>query len=91
MRKLLLDKVEPSAAERSALRMDLVSAWTACRRALEDLLDLPSSGGFSPNEPLERFWRDVAVGNRYAGLNPYITVEDHARVPLEACTPASLV
>lgn len=86
-----LDEGEPSDGERSGLRMDLVGAGAACRRAMEDLLDLRGSGGFSPGEPLQRFWRDVAVGTRYAGLNPYITVEDHARVLLEAGAPVSML
>ncbi|GAA3604491.1 acyl-CoA dehydrogenase [Kineosporia mesophila] len=75
---------EPSAELRSTWRMDLVSAAGSCRSAMEYLLDLHGAAGFDPQEPLQRVWRDVAVGTRYVGLNPYIAAEDHARVLLNA-------
>jgi alkylation response protein AidB-like acyl-CoA dehydrogenase len=80
---------EPAPQVRSGWRMDLAAAGTACRRALDDLLDLQGAGGFSPDEALQRTWRDVAVGTRYAGLNPYIADEDHARALLDAGSPVS--
>lgn len=82
---------EPSAELRSTWRMDLVSAAASCRTALEYLLDLSGAAGFDPQEPLQRVWRDVAVGTRYVGLNSYIAAEDHARVLLNAGPVVSML
>lgn len=80
---------EPPPEVRAGWRMDLVAAAQAGRSALEDLLDLRGAGGFAPSEPLQRTWRDVAVGTRYTGLNPYIADEDHGRALLQAGPPVS--
>lgn len=39
------------------------------------MLDLHGSSGFHMSNPLQRFWRDVAVGSRHPHLNPYLAVE----------------
>ncbi|MFJ8934310.1 acyl-CoA dehydrogenase family protein [Streptomyces sp. NPDC102365] len=81
-----LDATDPAhpvpSLERAQLRMRLVSAATECRQAVEWLLDLHGAGGFDPDNPLQRFWRDVSVETRYGGLNPYVTEEDHDRLLL---------
>ncbi|WP_369227549.1 acyl-CoA dehydrogenase family protein [Streptomyces sp. R39] len=89
-----LDATDPAhpvpSLERTQLRMRLVSAAAECRQAVEWLLDLHGAGGFDPGNPLQRFWRDVSVGTRYAGLNPYVTEEDHDRLLLGIEPPVSL-
>ncbi|MGW2641603.1 acyl-CoA dehydrogenase family protein [Streptomyces sp. NPDC001348] len=89
-----LDATDPAhpvpSLERAQLRMRLVSAATECRQAVEWLLDLHGASGFDPGNPLQRFWRDVSVGTRCAGLNPYVTEEDHARLLLGIEPPVSL-
>jgi alkylation response protein AidB-like acyl-CoA dehydrogenase len=75
--------------ERSRLRMELVTAATECRQAVEMLLDLHGMSGFVEDNRLQRFWRDIAVGTRHPQLNRYITVEDYGRVLLDAEPPVA--
>jgi alkylation response protein AidB-like acyl-CoA dehydrogenase len=55
--------------------MELADAARDCRAALELMLDLYGASGFKASNPLQRFWRDVAVGSRHPHLNPYLAVE----------------
>jgi alkylation response protein AidB-like acyl-CoA dehydrogenase len=66
--------------ERSRLRMELVTAAQECRQGMEKLLDLHGASGFARSNPLQRLWRDVAVGTRHPQFNPWITAEDYGRV-----------
>jgi alkylation response protein AidB-like acyl-CoA dehydrogenase len=50
--------------ERARLRLELATAAQECRQAVEKLLDLHGASGFTQDNPLQRFWRDVAVGTR---------------------------
>ncbi|TVT51977.1 acyl-CoA dehydrogenase [Amycolatopsis rhizosphaerae] len=89
-----LDAMDPTDSvpvrERSRLRMHLVSAARECRQASEYLLDAHGASGFAADNPLQRFWRDLAVGTRYHGLNSYVTEEDYDRVLLGLEPPVSL-
>jgi alkylation response protein AidB-like acyl-CoA dehydrogenase len=76
--------------ERSTLRMEMVTAAQECRTAMSRLLGLHGASGFHDANPLQRFWRDVEVGTRYAGLNPYIAAEDHGRLLLDVEQPVSV-
>ncbi|WP_051800089.1 acyl-CoA dehydrogenase family protein [Catenuloplanes japonicus] len=78
-------------ADRSRMRMDLVQAAQDSRAALARLLDLHGASGFTDDNPLQRFWRDAEVGSRYAGLNPFITAEDHGRLLLDEGAPVSMM
>ncbi|MBI0374909.1 hypothetical protein JBE27_01080 [Streptomyces albiflaviniger] len=79
-----------SVEERSRLRMELTTAARECREAMELLLDLHGSSGFAEDNPLQRFWRDVAVGTRYPYFTPYIVAEDHGRVAFDVMPTVSL-
>ena len=57
------------------LHVDLADAARDCRAAVDLMLDLHGSSGFHTSNPLQRFWRDVAVGSRHPHLNPYLAVE----------------
>jgi alkylation response protein AidB-like acyl-CoA dehydrogenase len=67
---------ELTDADRARLPMDLADAGRDCRAALERMLDLNGSSGFKATNPLQRYWRDVAVGTRHPQLNPYLAVEN---------------
>jgi alkylation response protein AidB-like acyl-CoA dehydrogenase len=72
---------EASSAELSPvdgprLRMALADAGQDCRTAVERMLDLHGASGFATSNPLQRFWRDTAVGSRHPHLNPYLAVEN---------------
>lgn len=88
-----LDALDGVAAfpitERARLRMELVTGAAECRAAVEKLLDLHGLSGFAPDNPLQRFWRDIAVGTRHPQLNRYITAEDYGRVLLDAEPPVT--
>jgi alkylation response protein AidB-like acyl-CoA dehydrogenase len=66
--------------ERAKLRLELATAAQECRQAVEKLLDLHGASGFTQDNPLQRFWRDVAVGTRHPFYSPYILAEDYGRL-----------
>jgi alkylation response protein AidB-like acyl-CoA dehydrogenase len=68
-----------TAADGARLQMDLADAGRDCRAALDRMLDLHGSAGFAATNPLQRYWRDVAVGSRHPHLNPYLAVENYGR------------
>jgi alkylation response protein AidB-like acyl-CoA dehydrogenase len=65
------------AGERARLRMDLITAVRECRSALEDLLDLHGSSGLHSSNPLQRYWRDFAVGSRHVQFTSHVVEEDY--------------
>ncbi|GAA1643695.1 acyl-CoA dehydrogenase family protein [Actinoplanes couchii] len=56
------------------------SAARDCRTAVDMLLDLHGGGGFSIDNPIQRFWRDVAADSRHPHLNPYLATENLGKV-----------
>jgi alkylation response protein AidB-like acyl-CoA dehydrogenase len=66
-----------AAGERARLRMDLITAVRECRSALEDLLDLHGSSGLHSSNPLQRHWRDFAVGSRHVQFTSHVVEEDY--------------
>jgi alkylation response protein AidB-like acyl-CoA dehydrogenase len=71
-------RVGLSAVEQARLRVEAVSAVRKCRQAVDLLLDLHGSSGFALSNPLQRMWRDLAVGSRHGALAPYVAAEDYA-------------
>lgn len=71
------DEVPPSDLAR--WHMEEASAARDCRAAVDMLLDLHGAGGFGVGNPVQRFWRDVAVGSRHPHLNPYLAVENYGK------------
>ncbi len=65
----------PADSDHPRLQMELAGAGADCRAAVERMLDLHGSSGFATTNPLQRFWRDVAVGSRHPHLNPYLAFE----------------
>ncbi|MEV6621756.1 acyl-CoA dehydrogenase family protein [Amycolatopsis sp. NPDC051106] len=66
-----------AADERARLRMDLITAVRECRSALDDLLDLHGSSGLFSSNPLQRYWRDFAVGSRHVQFTSHVVEEDY--------------
>jgi alkylation response protein AidB-like acyl-CoA dehydrogenase len=64
----------------SRLHLELCEAARDCREALERMLDLHGASGFQTSNPLQRLWRDVAVGSRHPHLTGYLAVEGYGRV-----------
>jgi alkylation response protein AidB-like acyl-CoA dehydrogenase len=64
---------------RLTLREDLVLAAREARQAVDLLIDLHGSSAFARTNPLQRFWRDLSVGSRHAGLRRFTVEEDLAR------------
>jgi alkylation response protein AidB-like acyl-CoA dehydrogenase len=58
------------------LRLGLAEVGADCRAAVDRMLDLHGASGFSTANPLQRYWRDVAVGSRHPHLNPYLSYEN---------------
>lgn len=75
-----------AASRHARLSMDLAGAARDCRLAADRLLDLHGASGFNTANPLQRYWRDIAVGSRHPHLNPYLALErlGQAMVPATA-------
>jgi alkylation response protein AidB-like acyl-CoA dehydrogenase len=63
----------------SRLHLELCEAARDCRLALDRMLDLHGASGFRMSNPLQRLWRDVAVGSRHPHLGGYLAVEDYGQ------------
>ncbi|WP_033339957.1 acyl-CoA dehydrogenase family protein [Catenuloplanes japonicus] len=73
------DGPEVSRGEMPRWHIEEATAARDCRTAVDMLLDLHGSSGFGTSNPLQRFWRDVAVGSRHPHLNPYLAVENFGK------------
>jgi alkylation response protein AidB-like acyl-CoA dehydrogenase len=71
---------ELTAADHGRLHLNLAEAARDCRAAVDRMLDLHGASGFLTANPLQRFWRDVAVGSRHAHLNGYLAMEGYGRI-----------
>ena len=63
------------APRTAQLHMDLADSARDCRSAVDMLLDLHGASGFNTANPVQRYWRDIAVGSRHPHLNPYLALE----------------
>jgi alkylation response protein AidB-like acyl-CoA dehydrogenase len=70
---------ELTAVGEAELRVEVISAARDCREAVERLLDLHGSSSFAASNPLQRMWRDLAVGTRHGALTSYLATETYAR------------
>lgn len=70
---------ELTAVDGSRLHLNLTESARDCRAALERMLDLHGASGFQTSHPLQRFWRDVAVGSRHPHLNRYLAMEGYGK------------
>ncbi|MET0456975.1 MAG: acyl-CoA dehydrogenase family protein [Mycobacterium sp.] len=68
-----------TAVEGAKLRVEVIAAARQCRHAVELLLDLHGSSSFAASNPLQRMWRDLAVGTRHGALTSYVATEAYAR------------
>lgn len=68
--------------ERARIRMHLTSAHERAREGVERLLDIAGGRGFALANPLQRYWRDIAVAGRHNSLNAPMVVEDYGRALL---------
>ncbi|WP_326835098.1 acyl-CoA dehydrogenase family protein [Amycolatopsis rhabdoformis] len=75
------------AAQRSAFRMEIVSVLRQFLRAVDLLMDLHGSSGFSVDNPLQRYWRDLNVGARHLQFTSYLTIENHGLLVTGAGEP----
>ncbi len=70
-----VDSGDPSDVEITGLHMDMAGAGGDCRAAVELMLDLYGASGFDAANPLQRYWRDIAVGSRHPHLRNHLAVE----------------
>lgn len=71
---------ELSERDAGRLHLNLAEAARDCRAAMELMLDLNGASAFKTSNPLQRLWRDVAVGSRHPHLNPYLAMEGYGEV-----------
>lgn len=58
------------------LHLALAEAGRDCRAAVDRMLDLHGAGGFATSNPLQRYWRDVAVASRHPHFTAYLAYEN---------------
>lgn len=69
--------------ERARIRRHQVSAHEKARAGVEKLLDVVGGSSFALSNPLQRIWRDMAVGSRHNAMNAPIIAEDYGRALLD--------
>jgi 3-hydroxy-9,10-secoandrosta-1,3,5(10)-triene-9,17-dione monooxygenase len=67
---------------RARIRMDNGVVMLRCREAMERLLDIGGTSGFHRSSPLQRYWRDLAVLSRTAGVSTPLNREVYGRALL---------
>jgi alkylation response protein AidB-like acyl-CoA dehydrogenase len=65
------DQVRLQAAEGFAMKM--------IRQAAERLMDIGGASAFAMSNPLQRAWRDIALGSRHAFVNTSQSLELYGR------------
>ena len=68
-----------SVAEQVRLQADCGYAMSLIRRASERLMDIGGASAFAQSNPLQRAWRDIALGSRHAFLNSSQSLEMYGR------------
>jgi len=68
-----------SAAEQVRMQADCGYAMSLVRRAAERLMDVGGASAFAESNPLQRAWRDIALGSRHAFLNSAQSLEMYGR------------
>jgi alkylation response protein AidB-like acyl-CoA dehydrogenase len=68
-----------TAAEQVRLQADCGYAMSLVRRASERLMDIGGASAFAQSNPLQRAWRDIALGSRHAFLNSSQSLEMYGR------------
>lgn len=61
------------------LQADCGYAMQLLRRAAERLMDIGGASAFTTRSPLQRAWRDIAIGSRHAALNSMMSLEMYGR------------
>lgn len=61
------------------LQADCGYAMQLLRRAAERLMDIGGASAFATANPLQRAWRDIAIGSRHAALNSLQSLELYGR------------
>ncbi len=68
-----------SAAEQIRLQAAQGFAMRMIRRAGERLMDIGGASAFATSSPLQRAWRDIAMGSRHAFVNSSQSLELYGR------------
>ncbi|GAA2597939.1 acyl-CoA dehydrogenase [Winogradskya consettensis] len=75
------DDVPPADLPR--WHMEQAAIARDCRAAVDMLVDLHGAGVFALSNPVQRFWRDVAVASRHPHLTAYLAVENYGRALIQ--------
>jgi len=68
-----------TTAEQVRLQADCGYAMSLVRRAAERVMDIGGASAFAQSNPLQRAWRDIALGSRHAFLNSSQSMEMYGR------------
>ena len=67
---------------RTRIRADCAHAIRSVTRAIDMLLSAHGASAFADSNPLQRLWRDSAVGARHAWAVPAVAVESYGKALL---------
>jgi 3-hydroxy-9,10-secoandrosta-1,3,5(10)-triene-9,17-dione monooxygenase len=67
---------------RARIRMDVGTAVQSARDAVDLLLNINGTGGFSLSSPIQRIWRDLETATRHQLLSPDLGREIYGRAVL---------
>jgi alkylation response protein AidB-like acyl-CoA dehydrogenase len=68
-----------TTTEQVRMQADCGYAMSLVRRAAERLMDIGGASAFAQSNPLQRAWRDIALGSRHAFLNSSQSLEMYGR------------
>ncbi|WP_221328507.1 acyl-CoA dehydrogenase family protein [Actinoplanes sp. L3-i22] len=81
--RAMLDIARADGSDPAGGLLAMAGAARDCQAAIDYLLDLHGTAGFAAAHPLQRFWRDVAVGSRHPMFNRYLAMENLATALLD--------
>lgn len=69
----------PSVEERSRTMRDAARSAALCKGAVDELIEMSGTSGFSVQNPIQRAWRDIHFAASHISLNPEINCTHWAR------------
>ena len=72
----------PDVLLRARVRADMACVLQSVTKAIDMLLFAHGAGGFADVSPLQRIWRDSAIGARHAVTSPAVSYEVYGKALL---------
>jgi alkylation response protein AidB-like acyl-CoA dehydrogenase len=80
-----------SGFEKARIQADCGRAAELVRAAAERLMDIAGPAAFAVSSPLQRLWRDLALGARHNAVNARLSMELYGRALLDLDSNIDLI